>query len=375
MDGLCIDIKKQIYSYMRKKDQSAILRTCKTEYAIARSVFEKNRNYQKYTIRAIERGLVESVKYLLRIGQIKVTRELLADACYKGHAEIVNLLIADPDLDLSYISIIIDSVVFRNHVDVLDVLLKCPKIDPTKYGINLLLRAINYYKFGCLRLLLADKRILFDQEEIMDKVYLRGIEMVKMFLLSEKCEHTMVPASVFKRIITIDDTELMKYILSNDETINTDRLKMYVFDETCHNMSLEMMILILGYIWVDDESKNRAILKLMKNESIKRDRIIFLIDNTEHIDNKVLTTAINGNYVHIVKKIIDLATSYPQSIDVSANRNDALVKACRGSNIDIVRLILLDQRVNVKDRNSECFRKCNDVRIGDLLRSHNSYVV
>jgi ankyrin repeat protein len=114
---------------------------------------------EHYISSVISNNNIEIIKTLLQDPNIDMCKKYLSYAVYNNSLEIAKLLLTDSRIDLSFDNEMIINVSAKGNTEIVELLLKDPRVDPTVNDNEPLKSAVKLGHYDIIKLLLNDPRV------------------------------------------------------------------------------------------------------------------------------------------------------------------------------------------------------------------------
>ena len=257
----------------------------------------------------------------------------LSEAYKNGDMEMVRLLLADPTVALEdeeqwLVDKIIEMIIDEKDVELVEILLKHPLVDPITLGNYVLREACRHGYIEMVKLFLSDPRVDPTCEN-------DGTP------LSEACENGHV--------------EVVKLLLA-DPRVDPSRydhgLSNYAISLACKNGHVEVVKLLLADPRVDPSREDRhglsnnAIGLACKNNHVEVVKLLLVdlrVDPSRYdhgLNNSAIGLASERGYLEMVKLLWT-----DSRVDPSSEDNHVIKIACKNGHVEVAKLLLTDPRV------------------------------
>jgi ankyrin repeat protein len=229
-----------------------------------------------------------------------------------------------------------------------------PNLDDT-----LLTDAIDCNNSLCVQILLHDPRVdpsTFNNEAIIKAICKGHTEIVRLLLQDERVDPSARDNIAIWYASQGGHAEVVRLLLA-DPRVDPTALDNFAIRHASQHGHTEIVRLLLQDERVDPSELDNESIRLASQEG--HTEIVRLLLQDERVDpsardNKAIRVATQYNHADIVCLLLQDTTG---RVDPTAQYNDAIVWACENGHTEIVQLLLTDGRVNPSDFNNIALQK------------------
>jgi len=303
---------------------------------------------------AESRNDMETIQELIRTDPTFSNQYMLRIACIKVRIDIMNVLLEDPRVDPSiHDNVLLKQACQNGRTKVVERLLQHPKVDPSAGNQEPLKEAVKAGHTDIVRMLLQDPRVdpsVYHQEVLGFAIEKRNLELTKLLLRDPRIDPSLFNQSVLRYAVKLGFADIIETLLQDprvDPSFNDQQL----LKTAIENDDVDTARELLKDPRVDPSVRmydmNQGILAYAINKAdVDMVKLLLLHPNVDpSVDYQfAIRTAVMNGYLPIVAALLHDPRVDPTIH--SSGQMPIIVLACKRGNLDIVRLLLEDTRIN-----------------------------